>query len=57
MVWPIGFALLSQEGAELLVDFYLNHELGVLPLTNELHCDTNPKTRHPLLLSPLSPPD
>jgi len=27
MVRPIGFALLSQKGAELLMNFYLNHKL------------------------------
>lgn len=40
MMWPVRFALLSQKGTELLMNFNLNHKLYCI--LDELHCDTNP---------------
>jgi hypothetical protein len=40
MMGPVGFALLSQKGTELLMNFNLNHKRYCI--LDELHCDTNP---------------
>lgn len=44
MVRPVRLPLLSQEGTQLLVDFYLNHRFQNPRLPNDFHSGTDAKS-------------